>query len=168
MKRTSILVLMAAGALVWTAEAAASTTQPFHAEFKETFGRAASKTCEHFLCGTGTVEGYGGATSAYDLIDFVPIEGTNCGDITAVRVITLDADGSTLTLDETGQVCFPGNSSFAPGTAVSYGLPARIEAEFVISDGTGVFAGATGEGTDFDRNSGDQGHAILDGTISLP
>jgi hypothetical protein len=171
MRRWSGLILIAAvvgSGMGLAIPAAASTTEPFHAEFKETFGRAASKPCDHFLCGTGTVEGYGKATSAFDLNDFQPIEGSTCGAFTAVRVITLVADDSTLTLDETGQVCFPGNSSLAPGTEVSNGLPALIDGLFVISDGTGVFAGATGAGTDHDRNAGDQGHATLDGTITIP
>jgi hypothetical protein len=168
MKRTGLLVSILGFALAWGAPASASTTQPFHAEFKETFGRAVPKPCEHFQCGTGTVDGYGKATSVLDITDFQPIEGTNCADFTAVRVITLVADGSTLTLDEEGVVCFPGNSAFAPGADVSFGNPARFEASFEITDGSGVFAGATGTGTDHHRDSGDQGHSVLDGTITLP
>ncbi len=147
--------------------ASAKTTVAFSAEFKETFGRASSKPCNHFLCGVGTVTGYGSATSAFDLIDFAPIEGTNCADIEATRVITLVSDGSTLTLGEVGTVCFPGQSFFTNGAQVSFGNPAEIEATWTVDRGTGVFRGAKGSGTDSARNGGDQGHSSLTGTLTL-
>jgi hypothetical protein len=168
MKRAAWWIGIAGLVLSLAGPAAAQTTQPFHAQFKETFGRAASKTCEHFLCGTGTVEGFGQASSEYDLTSFEPIEGSNCADFTAVRTITLIGNGSTLTLDEEGVVCFPGSSFFAPGAQASFGNPARAEGSFEITGGSGGFAGATGSGTVRFRNSGDAGHATLDGTITLP
>ena len=156
------------GILLVSSPASALTVQPLHAEFKETFGRATPRPCEHFLCGTGTVLGFGAATSAFDITDFAPIEDTNCADLAAVRVITLVGDGSVLTLDEEGVVCFPGNSFFAPGAQVSFGNPARYEGSFEVSDGTGVFESASGSGTGVFKNAGDSGHATIDGTISLP
>jgi hypothetical protein len=155
--------------LVISAPAEAATTSAFKASFKETFGRAHSKQpCEHFLCGTGTVAGYGAATSAFDITDFAPIGDTNCADLSAVRTITLASDGSTLELDEVGIVCFPGNSSFAPGAQKSFGNPGTIETTFTVSGGTGVFEGATGSGTDRGMPAGDEGHASLIGTLTLP
>jgi hypothetical protein len=165
---TFLLVVGMAVSLLLSAPAEAATTSAFKASFKETFGRAHSKPCEHFLCGTGTVAGYGAATSAFDLTDFVPIEDTNCADLSAVRTITLVSDGSTLELDEVGTVCFPGNSAFAPGAQKSFGNPGMIETTFTVSDGTGVFEGATGSGTDTDMPAGDAGHASLSGTLTLP
>ncbi len=148
--------------------ASAKTTFAFSAEFKETFGRANSKPCSHFLCGTGTVAGYGDATSIFDITSFSPIEGTNCANLTATRTITLSSDGSTLRLDEEGTVCFPGQSPFAPGAQHSFGNPADIETTFTVDRGTGVFQGAKGSGTDSDQNAGDGGHATLSGTLTLP
>ena len=128
-------LLLAAGMLVSLlieAPAGAVTTSAFSASFKETFGRAHSKQpCEHFLCGTGTVAGYGAATSTFDITDFAPIGDTNCADLSAVRTITLASNGSTLELDEVGTVCFPGNSSFAPGAQKSFGNPGKIETTFI-------------------------------------
>ena len=155
-------------ASVVVASASALAAEPLHAGFKETFGRAASKPCEHFLCGTGTVQGFGAATSEYDITGFEPIEDTSCADLTAVRVITLVGDGSTLTLDDTGVVCFPGASNTTPGSLVSFGNPGRFEGTFEVTDGTGVFEGASGSGTSRFRAAGDSGHSTLDGTISLP
>ena len=154
--------------LVIAGSAEAATTSAL-ASFKETFGRAHSKQpCEHFLCGTGTVAGYGAATSTFDITDFAPIGDTNCADLGAVRTITLVSDGSTLELDEAGTVCFPGNSASAPGAQKSFGNPGAIETTFTVSGGTGVFDGATGSGTDTDMPAGDSGHASLSGTLTLP
>jgi hypothetical protein len=168
--RRGMLLLIAgmAVSLLLSAPAVAASTSAFDASFKETFGRAHSKPCEHFLCGTGTVAGYGAATSVFDITDFAPIGDTNCADLSAVRTITLVSDGSTLDMDEVGTVCFPGSSSFAPGTQKSFGNPGTIRTTFTVSGGTGVFEGATGSGTDTDRPAGDEGHASLSGTLTLP
>jgi hypothetical protein len=151
-----------------SAAAQAVTTSPFRASFKETFGRASSKPCEHFLCGTGTVSGYGGATSVFDVTDFAQIDDTNCADLSDIRTITLVSDGSTLELTEVGIVCFPRSSSFAPGAQKSFGNPGNIRTTFTVSGGTGVFEGAAGSGTDTAMLAGDAGHASLNGTLTLP
>ncbi len=168
MRKPGWLIGIVAVSVVVASAASALAAESLHAEFKETFGRASSKPCEHFLCGTGTVQGFGAATSEYDIIGFEPIEGTSCADLTAVRVITLVGDGSTLTLDDTGVVCFPGASNTTSGSLVSFGNPGRFEGTFEVSGGTGVFEGASGSGTSLFRAAGDSGHASLDGTISLP
>lgn len=166
--RRAVSIVGIVGALLALASpVSALTVQPLHAEFKETFGRAATKPCEHFICGTGTVQGFGRATSVFDITSFEPIEGTNCADLEGVRVITLVGDGSTLTLEEDGVVCFPGNSFFTHGSQVSFGNPASFEGTFEVSDGSGVFRRASGSGTSRFTNAGDSGHATLDGTISL-
>ena len=168
MRKASWVIGIVAASVVVASAASALAAESLHAGFKETFGRAASKPCEHFLCGTGTVQGFGAATSEYDITGFEPIEGTSCADLTAVRVITLVGDGSTLTLDDTGVVCFPGASNSTPGSLVSFGNPGRFEGTFEVSGGTGVFESASGSGTSLFRAAGDSGHASLDGTISLP
>ena len=168
MRKAGWVIGIVAASVVVASAASALAAESLHAGFKETFGRAASKPCEHFLCGTGTVQGFGAATSEYDITGFEPIEGTSCADLTAVRVITLVGDGSTLTLDDTGVVCFPGASNSTPGSLVSFGNPGRFEGTFEVSGGTGVFEGASGSGTSLFRAAGDSGHASLDGTISLP
>ena len=168
MRKASWVIGIVAASVVVASAASALAAESLHAGFKETFGRAASKPCEHFLCGTGTVQGFGAATSEYDITGFEPTEGTSCADLTAVRVITLVGDGSTLTLDDTGVVCFPGASNSTPGSLVSFGNPGRFEGTFEVSGGTGVFEGASGSGTSLFRAAGDSGHASLDGTISLP
>jgi hypothetical protein len=168
MRRISLLLAIVVFAVLWPAVGAvASTTQPFEAQFKETFGRAASKPCSHFLCGEGIVQGFGRATSTLDVTSFEPTE-TNCDNITFHRVITLEEDGSTLDLTEEGVVCFPGNSSDAPGAQKSFGNPGTFEGTYTIEGGSGVFAGAQGTGTSRLKAAGDSGHSTLSGTITLP
>jgi hypothetical protein len=163
----ALVVSVLASALWGAFPAAAKTTVAFGADFKETVGRANSKPCRHFLCGTGTVTGFGDATSAFDLTFFAPIEGTNCADLSAVRTITLTSDGSTLTLEEDGVACFPGTSFFAPGAQRSFGNPGVIDTTFTVKRGSGQFQGAKGSGTDHITASGDSGHSTLSGSLTL-
>jgi hypothetical protein len=150
--------------------ATAATTMSFSAEFRETFGRAKAHACppDAFLCGTGTVSGFGEATETVVLTFFDPesAAATGCSPLTLTRTITL-SDGSTLVTEETGTVCFPGSTFGTPGSLVSFGNPASFEGTYTIVRGTGVFRGARGTGTSTFTNAGDAGHASLSGTITL-
>jgi hypothetical protein len=150
--------------MAWPASA---QTTAFNAKFKETFGRANSKPCSHFLCGTGTVQGYGAATSTWDPSSVTPIEGTNCATFTADRTITLVSGTGTLSLSEQGTVCFPGKSAQAVGTLHSFGNPFDATDTYTVTGGTGVFSGAEGSGTDHVSAAGDGGHSSLTGTLTL-
>ena len=91
----------------------------------EGFGRAKAHPCpttELFsFCGTGTITGFGEATSVTEVVIFENFDpATSCADVVLRRTITLE-DGSTLVLMETGTVCFPGKSTLAPGAAKSFG-----------------------------------------------
>ena len=161
------LVLALAALVVPTASAA--TTSSFSVTFKEFFGRSAPHPCAAFLCGEGVVSGYGPATSTLQITSFSNFDpATACGDTTLLRTITF-ANG-TLTLSESGTVCFPGQSFFTPGASSghSYGNPARISTTWTVTGGTGAFAGASGSGTDDNRNAGDGGRSELRGTLTLP
>lgn len=168
MRRTMLFVLIVAAGLVSLAPAAsARTTKSFGAAFQETFGRATPTPCAHFLCGTGTVTGYGSATSILDITSFQPTS-ESCADISLARTITLVADGSTVNLVETGVVCFPGSSFTSPGALVSFGNPGQFNGSYSIKNGSGVFRGAQGTGVSSFQAAGDTGHSSLSGTISLP
>jgi hypothetical protein len=151
---------------VFAQVARAETTVAFRAEFKESFGIAASKPCDHFVCGTGTVVGFGDATTLVDVTSFTPpIEGTNCGLFTGDQSIMLVGDGSTLLLEISGRVCFPGNTFEA---SMGNGGPLSVEATFTIEFGTGVFQGAKGAGINEARSAGDASHDAFSGTLVLP
>jgi hypothetical protein len=159
-------LLTLALAPVFAQAARADTTVAFQAQFKESFGIAASKPCDHFLCGTGTVMEFGDATTTVDLTSFTPpIEGTNCGLATADQTIRLVRDGSTLQLEISGTVCFPGNTFEA---AMGNGDPFHAEATFTVKLGTGIFDGAKGSGTNESTGAGDQAHDAFSGTLTFP
>jgi hypothetical protein len=160
-------LLLALAALV-VATASAATTS-FSVTFKESFGRSVPNPCTAFLCGEGVVAGFGRATSTLEITGFANFDPESaCGDATLLRTITF-ASG-TLTLSESGTVCFPGRSFFTPGASSghSYGNPARISTTWTVTGGTGAFAGASGTGTDESKNAGDAGHSTLAGTLTLP
>ena len=169
---TSIVLTFVTASVFVAAPSALAQTTTFQASFKEGFGRATAHPCpgadvELLMCGTGTVAGFGEATSLTELVSFEDLDpDTNCADVVWRRTITLE-DGSTLTLIETGVVCFPGESTNAPGSLQSFGNPFRFEGTFMIVGGTGIFAGATGTGTSEIRTAGDQGHSRLSGSITL-
>jgi hypothetical protein len=159
-------VLTFALALVFAQAARAETIMAFQARFKESFGIAASKPCDHFVCGAGTVVGFGDATTFFDLTSFTPpIAGTHCGLFTGDQTIMLVTDGSTLQLEISGTVCFPGDTFEA---AMGNGDPLHGEANFTVKLGTGIFDGATGGGTNESMGAGDQAHDTFIGTLIFP
>ena len=168
MRRLLLLCLLAALALVPTASAA---TTSFSATFNESFGRATAHPCsvDAFVCGSGTIAGFGEATEEWAITYFEPETAfeTGCSPLTLIRTITL-TDGSTLVTEETGTVCFPGRSSGTPGSFYSFGNPGFFTGTYVIVEGTGVFEGAAGSGTSSFKAAGDTSRSTLSGTITLP
>jgi hypothetical protein len=168
MRRFLLLGLLAALAIVPIASAA---TTSFSATFNESFGRATAHPCspDAFICGSGTIAGFGAATETFALTYFEPETAfeTGCSPLTLIRTITL-TDGSTLVTEETGTVCFPGVTFGNPGSFISFGNPGFFTGTYVIVGGTGVFERATGSGTSTFRAAGDAARSTLSGTITLP
>lgn len=168
MRRLLLLGLLAALALV---PAASAATTSFSATFNEGFGRATAHPCsvDAFICGSGTIAGFGAATETFALTYFEPETAfeTGCSPLTLIRTITL-TNGSSLVTEETGTVCFPGRSFGTPGSAHSFGNPGFFTGTYEIVEGTGVFAGATGAGTSRFMAAGDAAKSTLSGTITLP
>ena len=100
----------------------------------------------------------------------LPASVAHCGfalTVTGTATLALE-DGSTLVLNEVGTYCLPGGSLFAPGNLfVSYGNPLEISATYTIVDGSGVFAGAVGAGTNAIHQAGDTQVAVYSGTLSF-
>jgi len=163
-----LLCLLAALALVPTASTA---TTSFSATFNESFGRATAHPCsvDTFVCGSGTIAGFGKATEGWAITYFEPETAfeTGCSPLTLIRTITL-TDGSTLVTEETGTICFPGVTFENPGSFLSFGNPGFFTGTYVIVEGTGVFEGATGSGTSSFKAAGDTSRSTLSGTITLP
>ncbi|MGH9879518.1 MAG: hypothetical protein ACRD5H_17960 [Nitrososphaerales archaeon] len=113
-------------------------------------------------CGKATIEGFGSAQYLFFITGFAPIS-DSCGEYTAIVTFTL-VDDSTLTLDEVGTVCGPGNSFFST-TGSSWGNPIDGSGAWTVQDGTGQFAGMTGSGTDEFEQAGANLKAIYTGTL---
>jgi hypothetical protein len=169
--RKAVLV---AAALLALALAAAPTVSAqstnLEARFQEFFGRSTSHPCPapFFFCGrTRDMAGFGPATSTFEILTFDFDPATACGDTTFRYTITLSSGAGTLTLIGDGTVCFPGNSTFAPGAAKSFGNPFGLTFTWTVTGGTGVFAGASGSGTGASKGAGESGHTALSGAITL-
>lgn len=149
--------------------AEAQTTQSFEAHFKNALQRKAPPCPGGILdfCGTGSVSGFGPASYELRPSGLTPIPNSNCALVTAEVTVTLADQSGSFTADATATVCFPGNSQNAHRSEGSFGNPFTATASFVITGGTGVFAGATGGGTATLKGAG--AHSALDfaGTVTL-
>lgn len=149
--------------------AEAQTTQSFEAHFKNVQQRNAPPCPGGILdfCGTGSVSGFGPASYELQPTGITPIPNSNCELVTAEATVTLADQSGSLTANATATVCFPGNSQGAPGSLTSFGNPFTATGSFLITGGTGVFAGATGGGTATLRGAGAHSALDLAGTITL-
>lgn len=167
--RKALLLLVAAVVALSAAQAVSAQPTSFDARFQEFFGRSTPHPCSapFLLCGIGEVAGFGSATSTFEILTFDFHPETACGDTTFRYTITLSGGGGTLILTGDGVVCFPGQSTFAPGAAKSFGNPFTLTFTWRVTGGTGVFTGATGSGTGVTKVAGESGHTVLSGTITL-
>jgi hypothetical protein len=165
----TVVILIASAA-----SAMASTTDTFEAQFRQHFGRgvgASAGSCAVDFCGTGQIAGYGEAELTLIATSTAVTSIAGCGFalvVTGTAKIRLE-EASTLVLDEAGTYCLPGGSTFAPGSFFhSYGNPWEIDATYDVVGGTGVFAGATGSGTNTIREGGDAQVAVYSGALKVP
>jgi hypothetical protein len=163
MKRRSLITGAAVVcAVAAAAPAASAATEPFGAAYTEKYvGPNAHPACPNdaFACGTGNADGLGGFTTerGFD-------EGCSC----LVRDLGFP-DGSTLNLVE-DFVSFtgPGRSGSSPAPPTSEGHPGTYVLSWTVVDGSGRFAGASGNGTDQYDSAGLIASGTLSGTITTP
>jgi hypothetical protein len=156
------VAMLLLGALAGPALAA---TGSFRAVIHEDFGRRASaRPCVVVAAGLrcagdGPVQGYGTATSQAIY---------TAGGLTGVRTLTF-ADGSTLELAETHTPnAFPGDSHESSGRPARIGRPNRDTFTWIVTGGSGAFAGATGSGSGASVLAGDQLTFWFTGAVSVP
>jgi hypothetical protein len=116
------------------------------------------------FCGIGRIVGYGEAEMTLFATSVLPTSVAGCGfalAVTGVATIELP-EGSTLTLEEAGTYCLPGESHFAPGNFfVSYGNPLEIEASYMIVGGIGRLGRRRRNWEDGHSSSGRHSHGRL-------
>lgn len=163
-KRFALAALAATIAcLAFAIAGTAATTGSFQATFVDIYSQCPIHPPTLVFCGDGTVAGLRQASSTASLTGpLIPIPGTDCVALTAARTITL-ADGDSLTLSETGTKCPPSDTAGEN----AQGSPYTVAKTYTISGGTGIFAGATGSGTDLNRSAGNSQVSIISGTITL-
>jgi hypothetical protein len=148
--------------------AGAQTTVPLDLHFESHLGKKKQEQeCGLLPCGTATLPGFGEAFwTLIPIADPAPTRG--CEPAQAFARFELLSTGDQLFVDVDGQVCYPGNSNAAPGTAKSFGNPLRATGTFTISGGTGVFDGASGSGTATLFAAGGLVRISATGTLTLP
>lgn len=171
-RRFVAALALAMGVLLAFAPSASAGSDSLDAQFRIFFGKSTAHRCsspEIFLCGVGTVEGYGSATTTIIVSDSGGFDAaTGCFVLTFQEDIVL-ADGSgTLTLQETGSLCYPTAAAGSARGAVSgrsFGNPTSGTLTYTVSGGSGVFAGASGTGTVEFFAAGEVGTKTVSGSI---
>ncbi len=155
-----LAVMLLAG---FSAANVAAATPTFTASFVNIYSQCPTSPPTLVFCGNGTVAGFGRASSiAWLTAPPAPIPDSDCLEIHAVRQITLANGSGSLTLAENGTLC-PRSSA-----ASDRGSPYTVAKTYTIAGATGVFAGATGAGSDVNRSAGNEQVSVLHGSIDLP
>jgi len=162
-KHLIVFAMSALVVLVASAGRASAQTTAFDASIENQILRPVGCPDGAYLCGDADIAGFGSARFRWYLVSFEPTSET-CGNYVATVTLAL-GDGSTLTLDEAGTDCSPGNS-FSSYPRHSYGQPQSADGNWVVQGGTGVFAGLTGSGTNTLRITGARLTAKYTGTLT--
>lgn len=165
LRNVCLAVAPAVIALAFAAPAVAQSTT-IEGSFDRGLIRPDAAACAGVLCGTGSLEPFGDASLVYLPVTFEQIS-RSCAEVTASLEMTLSASGDTLNLATESTACFRGNSPNTPGSQKSWGNPVTDTGRWTVESGTGVFQGATGEGTFVFRAAGAALHAMLGGELEL-
>ena len=173
-RRLTRLVFIAAAALsllVAVAPAGARPTDSLTATFTIHFPKghpASNAPCDpDAFCGVGAVAGNGPATISILDETFDEVPGSQCLAVTRIeRIDLLDGSGS-LALEAAGTFCRPGGSGDSHASNSSYGFPGRFDLRFAVvgADSTGIYAAASGAGTETMDVDGGSGVWHLDGVV---
>ena len=140
MRKVFLLAVLAITGLIAMAPAAQAQTQPFSASFKGNQRLKEPPCAAGVLCGSGSISGFGDASYSAVPVSLGPLSGS-CQALTALVFIDLSNGQGSLTLLADGALCYPGKSHDAPGGLHSFGNPARIDATYEVTDGTGSSRG---------------------------
>jgi hypothetical protein len=132
-------------------------------------GHAASNApCDpDAFCGVGEVTGFGQATITILDETFDEVDGSPCFAVTRVESIDLLDGTGSLVLQSEGTFCRPGRSGDSNAGRSSYGGPGRFDLTYTVDGAasTGVFAAATGTGSEVMKVDGGIGVWQLTGSL---
>ncbi len=152
--------------------AAASSTSQLRGTFTIQFPKghpASNAPCPvNEFCGVGSLAGFGPATITILEEIFNELPGSSCFAVTRVEQIDLLDGNGSLVFESSGTFCRPGGSGDSHASPSSYGGPGRWDLVFTVdgAQSTGIFAGASGGGTETMSANGGIGVWHLAGTIS--
>jgi hypothetical protein len=172
MTRRLLLISLALIAFL-AAAASASDGAGFSARFTVQFPKghpASNAPCDpDAFCGVGHVNQFGNATITIVDDSFAEIPDSPCLAVTRVEEIDLEDGAGWLVLESAGTFCRPGGSGDSNAGPSTYGSPGRFELAFTVdgAESGGVFAGATGSGTETMNVQGGIGVWQLSGEVTL-
>lgn len=156
------------------AGSASAQTTSFQASVTGTLTRP-SGGCSNgaYVCGTAEIAGYGDATWSVYVTGNTDVV-SPCGSTYQAQTdFTLASDsGSTLVLDESGDLCGLGHDGAAyrgyfAGGSSDFGHPFAVVGNWTVdTSSTGVFAGLNGSGTDLMNIAGAHTAGSYSGTFS--
>jgi hypothetical protein len=138
--RRLLPLLALVAALSLAAAGGASAQAGFQATVKG--NNPKPKPCANgdFVCGSATTT-FGDATWGFEPTgETPPPPGAPYGSYEATATFVLSDGSSTLVLDESGTICGPGNSIWAPGQSVSFGNPFYLTGSWTVETATGEFS----------------------------
>jgi hypothetical protein len=169
----SALLAAVAGPLLTVGLATPAAAQPgvegtFTVLFPQGHPASNAPCPDDAFCGVGSLAGWGAATITIEDETFDEIPDSDCLAVTRVEDIDLQSGAGTLVVTSEGTFCRPGGSGGSSASDRSYGYPGTWTFAFVVdgADSTGVFAGASGAGTESMVTAGGVGAWHLAGTLT--
>jgi hypothetical protein len=166
-----LAAVLALACLAFAGTAGAATRTSLRGTFEIHFPKgheASNAPCPaDEFCGVGSLAGYGAATITIFDETFAEIPGSACFALTRVEQVDLLDGRGALVIESDGTFCRPGGSGDSHAGPSSYGGPGRWVLAFRVdgADSTGVFAGASGHGTETMGANGGVGVWHLDGSL---
>jgi hypothetical protein len=161
------LVTLATASVTAAATSGGALRGTFTVQFPKGHPASNAPCPAEVFCGVGSVTGYGHATISILEESFSEIEGSGCLEISREEQIDLLSGAGSLVIDGTGTFCRPGGSGESHASPKSYGAPGRFDLVFSVNGAasSGVFAGATGTGTEVMNVNGGIGVWHLSGMV---
>lgn len=166
---TAIVVILSLAATAAGASNSTAITGSFSIQFPKGHPASNAPCPSGAFCGVGTLAGYGAATLTILDDTYTEVENSSCLEHTRVESIDLLDGSGSLVIESTGTFCRPGGSGDSHASSSSYGFPGQWTLTFTViaAESTGVFAAATGAGTESMHASGGIGVWHLKGQLAL-